>query len=753
MAIPVISTKLHIPAPPRFLVPRSRLIARLESEPPGKLVLVSAPAGFGKTSLIAEWTNQSLGDCLVSWVHLDKQDNELFRFLSYVIAALQSSQQDIGEAALFGLQSIPPAPSETVLTSLINEIGSMQREVVLILDDYHMIDTTPVHEAVGCLIERLPANMRLVINTRIDPPLPIHRLRARGQLTEIREGDLRFTNEETRSFLEGILHTSISNDDIAALESRIEGWVAGLQLLALSVQGAQDIHQYIRTFSGSHRYIMDYLTEEVYNQQPHHIQEFLLQTSVLERLSGPLCDFLLQGIVPARSERNEPPSAQQMLEYLDRANLFLIPLDDERCWYRYHHLFATLLRLRLRLSHPNEIPGLKQRASHWFADNGFVDEAIHYSLAADDHQGAARLVEQHGLDLLNKGALSNLLEWLNRLPGEIVLERPWLCVYLSWALLLTGKLQDIGNYLEAAETGKIDSKGADDLRGHIAAIRAYASAMHGEADQAIRLATEAFNLLPEDNLSVRSVVAFVLGGVYYLRGNLPRALESMEEAGRIGERAGNIHLAAAALNAAGDLLRRQGDLDEAEKVYARALKSGMSSSGRPLPIAAGVYSSLAELHLARNKLKDARQFAMMGVELAKQWGNVDSLASSYLALGYTAQMEGDHAEAQRVLEEVKRLAAAHSLSPGFGDRIAAYEASSRPGPSVRDDEGFPIETLTKRELDVLKLMAKGCSNPEIAAELIIALGTVKAHTSSIYRKLGARSRTEAVIKAGALGLL
>jgi ATP/maltotriose-dependent transcriptional regulator MalT len=296
-------------------------------------------------------------------------------------------------------------------------------------------------------------------------------------------------------------------------------------------------------------------------------------------------------------------------------------------------------------------------------------------------------------------------------------------------------------------------KDRDDLCGHIAAIRAYKLAVQEEADQALRQANDALNLLPEDALSVRSVVAFVLGGIHYLRRDFPNALEAMIEASRIGERAGNIHLAVQALSAAGDLLRYQGNLTEAEKIYEQALKSGTGRSGHPLPIAASVYSSMAELHLTRKDLESARPYAMTGVELARQWGNVDSLASSYLALGYIAQMEENFTEAQQVLDELKRLIAVHRLSPGFVERISAYEAISLQGRPVADDRGFLIDPLTDRELEVLRMMAKGCSNPEIAADLIVALGTVKAHTSSIYRKLDARSRTEAVIKAGALGLL
>ncbi len=753
MTTPLISTKLHIPRLPRALVSRSRLTDRLGTGLQGKLILVSAPAGFGKTTLIAEWANRRREENLVSWVHLDESDNEPLRFLSYIIAALQNHREGIGEAALSGLQSVPPAPVEAALTSLVNEIDLLERDLILTLDDYHAIDNASIHEAVGFLIEHLPEQMCLVIATRTDPPLPVHRMRARGQMLEIRVEDLRFSNDETRTFLQEMLNLPISVSDIAALDKRVEGWVAGLQMVALSLRGRQDISQFIETFSASHRYIMDYLTEEIYNQQPPHIQKFLLQTSVLDRLSGSLCDFMVGADFAAQDVREEFPSAQQMLEYLERANLFLLPMDDERHWYRYHHLFASLLRQRLRQTRLEEIPVYLRRASTWSAANGYIEEAVKYALAADDIQAAAQLVENHAMDLLKAGALVILSGWLSKFPEEIILGRPWLSVYFGWALLLSGKLEDIERYLLGAEEARISPGDSDDLRGHITAMRAYISAMQGKADQAVRQANEALKLLPEDELSVRCVVVFVLGGVYYMQQDFPHALEAMEKAARMGEKAGNPHLAVSALSAAGDILRIQGKLSEAEQVYGRALKLGTSHGGRPLPIAARVYSSQAELYLARNDLEKARQFALTGVELAGQWGNVDSLAGSYLALAQIERREGNSVEAQLALDEVKLLDATYSLSPGFADRIAAFEALGTQGRTTRVDQGFLIDPLTDRELEVLRLIAQGRSNPEIAAELIIALGTVKAHTSSIYRKLDARSRTEAVIKAGERGLL
>jgi LuxR family maltose regulon positive regulatory protein len=753
MAIPIISTKLHVPKLPKALVPRPRLIDRLKAGARGKLILVSAPAGFGKTSLIAEWVNQCMGDCLVSWLHLDDSDNELIRFLSYLIAALQIHQKDLGEAALSGLQSMPPVPIEAALTSLINEIDSLQGDQILIFDDYHLIENASIHQAVGFLIEHLPAQMCLVIATRIDPPLPLHRLRARGEMTEIREQELRFSREETRSLLEGILQAKLSPGDITVLENRLEGWAAGLQMVALSMQGRQDVHQFIASFSGSHRFIMDYLSEEIYNQQPPHIQKFLLKTSILERLSGPLCDYLLGENLGGQGEGQEIPPARETLEYLEHANLFLLPMDDERVWYRYHHLFANLLRQRLRQTWPEEIPDLQRRASDWFAAQGYFEEAFQYALAADDLQAAAQIVEEQGLSLLKEGAVANLSSWFNKLPAEMITERPWLSVIFSWILLLTRNPDLIEGYLSAAEQGANNLTDSAGLYGNIAAIRAYATAIGGNVEMAIEQAHKALELLPQTDLSTRSVVSFVLGGVYYLQGDMPGALEAMDEASQYGERSGNIHVAVSALSSQGGILISLGKLSEAEEIYRRGLNLGTSRSGRPLPITAGIYSGLARCSLARRDLQTAREFAHTGFELGEQWLNPDSQVNCLLTLAQVAQFEGNYPEAQQALEQAKHLAATYDLTPGTEPLIKNVESSIRAQKVGRASQGLLIGPLSERELEVLGLMAEGRSNPEIAAELIIALGTVKAHTSSIYRKLDARSRTEAVLRAKEIGLV
>jgi LuxR family maltose regulon positive regulatory protein len=386
MATSLLTTKFYIPPTRPELVARPRLIDRLNAglgQNGGftrKLTLISAPAGFGKTTLLSEWVGHC--DQPVAWVSLDEGDNEPVRFLAYFIAALQTIDLSIGETALAVLQSPQPPPFEAILPSLINDIATIPEDFALVLDDYHLIDDQPIHKAMTFFLDHQPPNMHLVIAARSDPFLHLSRLRARGQMTEIRTNDLRFTLQEVATFLNQVMGLGLSGDDVAALESRTEGWIAGLQLAALSMQGQDDTASFIAAFTGDDRFIVDYLVDEVLAQRPKGTQDFLLQTSILDRMTGPLCDAVT-------GQKN----GQAVLEQLEQANLFIVPLDSRRQWYRYHHLFADLLRHRLRATQPEVIPELYLRASAWYEVQGQMEEAIQYALAVKDLERAARLLE------------------------------------------------------------------------------------------------------------------------------------------------------------------------------------------------------------------------------------------------------------------------------------------------------------------------------------------------------------------------
>ena len=448
-----------------------------------KLTLISAPAGFGKTTLVCDWA--AACGRPVAWLSLDEGDSDPIRFLTYLISSLQTipvgeakgNTSMIGAGAIAALQSPQPAPTEAILTALLNEIAVIPEEFTLVLDDYHVLDATAVDDALVFLLEHLPPQMHMVITTREDPPIPLARYRARAQLTELRATDLRFTPGEAADFLNQAMNLNLTGEEITALETRTEGWIAGLQMAAISLQGRADAADFIKSFTGSHRFVLDYLAEEVLLQQPANVQTFLLRTSILDRLCGSLCDTVLA--------KPSPPS-QEMLEYLEQANLFVVPLDDERRWYRYHRLFADLLQQRLRqraaLSVGNRAMDdesspavLHARASQWFEDNGLDIEAFHHAVSADDFGRAAHLVEGEGMPLIFRGGAAPVLNWLRSLPPGVIDTNPSLWVIYASALVFAGDLAGVEAKLQAAEIAlqgrELDAKSRDSI-GHIAAIRA-----------------------------------------------------------------------------------------------------------------------------------------------------------------------------------------------------------------------------------------------------------------------------------------
>src|SRR5215203_37628 len=403
---PLLLTKLTVPSVRRSLVPRMRLSERLDTGLERKLTLLSAPAGFGKTTLLSSWIRVLSGDGRpVSWLSVDSGDNDPARFWRYLVTATDQLQPGSGTTALALLGSPQPPPIEAVLTTVLNELGTMPAEAVLVLDDYHLIESQTIHEALTFLIDHLPPRMHLVIATRMDPPLPLPRLRARGEMTELRAADLRFTPEEAATFLNQVMGLELSAEDTAELEERTEGWIAGLQMAALAMRGQTDISGFIAAFAGSNRYVLDYLAEEVLARQPEGLQTFLLETSVLDRMSAPLCNAV-----------TERADGQTALERLEHANLFVIPLDDERHWYRYHHLFVDVLRQRLRQEHPDLVSVLHRRACGWFERRGLVGEAINHALAAQDWERAVRLIESEGITVVLGRQVQTMLGWIDRVP-------------------------------------------------------------------------------------------------------------------------------------------------------------------------------------------------------------------------------------------------------------------------------------------------------------------------------------------------
>ncbi|MCK6629718.1 MAG: hypothetical protein L6R45_31650 [Anaerolineae bacterium] len=520
MSGPLLTTKLYIPRQraTQRLVARPHLVARLNKALDDRLTLISAPAGFGKTTLLSEWISHS-HHC-VAWVSLDAGDNDSIRFWTYGIAALQMLQPDLGQSALTLLQA-PQSPAlELILTNLLNDITTFPDNFTLVLDDYHVIENPSLHNNLTYLLDHLPPNMHLILTSRADPPLSLARLRARRQLTEIRAADLRFTPEEAAAFLNEVMDLNLSAENIAALEKRTEGWIAGLQLAALSTQGREDVSSFIRAFSGSHRHVLSYLVEEVLNQCPAGILDFLLQTSILDRLSAPLCNA-----VTGRSD------SHQMLEKIEAANLFLIPLDDVGQWYRYHHLFAEVLQSRLQQTQPDLRPALHHRASEWHEQSGYLAEAIHHALAAQAFDRVATLVEQIAPAMIQHSEFARLLIWLQTLPEEEVQARPLLTLYHVWVLYISGQINQAAARLEAVEAmlETDEAKRTPEVQGLIAAVQARLLRDAGDLVAVIALSRQALAHLPEQDTLLGARIILNLAIAHYLQGELGPASQLLTE--------------------------------------------------------------------------------------------------------------------------------------------------------------------------------------------------------------------------------
>ncbi len=745
-------TKLYIPPLRQELVSRPRLIERLNAGLGRKLTLISAPAGFGKTTLLSEWisalglrnaergwegnsarvrgprseTRNRVAERWerhrVAWLSLDGKDNDAGRFWTYVVVALQTIAPEVGATTLALLESPPVSPplsmppnqrlaeegasgepgvgkptswpserrpseadrTEVALTALINEIAATQpddddRPLILVLDDYHVIHTTAIHEGLGFLLDHLPpppGGLHLVIAGRADPPLPLSRLRGRRQLNELTEADLRFTPEEAATFLNQGMGLGLSAQDVAALEARTEGWIVGLQMAALAISGrSSEIsdqvrspttdHQpsttteFIRAFTGSHRYIVDYLTDEVLLQQPEHVQTFLLHTSILDRLCGPLCDAVCpKGTAVHPPLPGEGPSAQDTLERLDAANLFIVPLDSERKWFRYHHLFAELLRQRLNRRQPDLEPTLHLRASEWYVQEGLIDQAVTHALAARDYERAAGLVQQHAGDAFARGEFSLVLGWLEALPEELVRSRPLLCVVYGYAALVgrPDSLERAERWIEQARTAlaawsegaelpDADSDIYDMVIRHLATFRAITARARSEPPaKVIALIRTALEVVPESDPGTRSLLVGQLGLEYLNSGDEEAAERAFADAVRLGRSGASHYTALVATYLRTIIARRRGRLRDVAAMCRVALSSTVEPierSGRRMPVSALVYIALGNVWVEWDDLPEAERALTKGLESTKLPGLDEVWMAGNLALARLRIAQGD----------------------------------------------------------------------------------------------------------------
>jgi LuxR family maltose regulon positive regulatory protein len=850
---------------------RGALLQLLENElsVEKRLVLVSAPAGYGKTTLIIDWLQNVSQTC---WVSLEKSDNDPRVFLSYLIASLQKAFPGIGEQASGFVGSPQLPPLDVILLSILNDLAGIEGKCIIVLDDYHAIHTTAIHEAITFLLDHLPAKKHVVITTRSDPALPLHRYRSRGQMIEIRASDLRFSLEEVSSYMTSIAGVALSQTAIAVLEQRTEGWAAGLQMAAISLRGKKDKDQFIRSLTGTHRYILDYLMEEVMTNQPEDIQRFLIQSAILDRLCAPLCSALTT---------IEEETSQKILQSLEQENLFIVPLDDERYWYRYHHLFQDLLVMRLKQSQPDQVSQLHTRAASWYEQNGCTSDAVQHYIEGAEFEHAAELVEQHTVQLFGQGKLDQLVSWIEKLPVALTARRPWLSVYQAWALAFAGKIAEASQLIEAAKYGidvsNLSPQAKESLEFEIRAIRGVLSAMSGDYREALALTDLIDKEIPSDRRFARSAMFWSLGFAWRAHGQLDRAITAFQRMLDLGRQINNLWTLATGFADLGMVLRQSGRLKEAEAVFRKGLLTIEQAGTSGLGFVGRLESFLANVLCEQDKLVEAEQLIVASISHNQLWNNPNHLAYAYLTEARIRFAKGDsgsehalkraeeiaiHAPvvpslragiealrvrfwlAQGLFTEVDRWTERHKLSdedprnievfdtymlahlriaiaqenwPAARQYLERLEKNADAGGRVNTlietltlkalaapnrvtaleralqlgvpegyrrvflDEGKQLQkllkalrgrsplagalirdastkrgpdaVLTAREQEILRAMAEGLSNKEIGQKLYISAGTVKAHSSAIYRKLETANRTEAIARAKDLGLI
>jgi LuxR family maltose regulon positive regulatory protein len=677
-ALPLLETKLYLPTWSADLVSRPRLIDRMH--PQRKLTLISAPAGFGKTTLLAEWV-AAVPTRPVAWVSLDRSDNDPAIFWTYLIAALQNIQPHLGERSLSLLQSPQPPPIQSVLMTLLNELTAVEADGALILDDYHAIETQAIHDGIGFLLSHLPSQMHLMIASRADPPLSLARLRSHGDLTELRAADLRFTPEEAAAFLNQRMGLEISAVEVSALEQRTEGWIAGLQLAALSLQGREDVADFVAAFSGNDRYIVDYLLEEVLQRQPDRIRRFLLQTAILERLNGSLCDAVCDAVTGQTD-------GQAMLETLERGNLFIIPLDNKRQWYRYHHLFADVLQAHALMEWPERIPSLHAQASEWYEQHDLFSEAIRHALAAQDFERAAGLIEQVWPTMRRRQRETTVLSWITSLPDSLIRNRPVLSVAYALVLLNDGQLDAVESRLQDAERclgaaadsqepPAVESVVTDDaqlqsLPASIANARAYRAQALWDVSSTVTYAQQALELLPEDEEYERGTTAALLGLAYWTSGRPEAGYRSFAEGLAIFKQMGLPQMAIGGTLILAQMSIAQGGLHRAINICEQSLQLATEQGDLVLRGTPELYLALSEVRYEQGDRLAASQLLLRGETLRQQASLSGTKFLWWVVQARLKAAEGDLETALDQLHEAERL----------------YSRAPIPAPNVR-----PISAL------------------------------------------------------------
>lgn len=725
MSAPILATKLHIPAPRPTAVHRPQLVERLNAGLHRKLTLISAPAGFGKTTLIGEWVTHC--ERRAAWLSLEAGDSDPLNFLNYLVAALRTAAAGFGENVLAVLHSSQPLSAEAILPFLLNEVAALPDEIIFVLDDYHAVESAGVNGILSFMLEHLPPQLHIVIASRKDPDLPLARLRARDQLTELRVADLRFAPDEAAAFLHSVMGLELTAGDIADLETRTEGWITGLQLAAISMQGDAEPASFIRSFTGSNRYVLDYLVEEVLNRQPETVQVFLLRTSILDRLCSSLCDAVAQTAALA---------GEEILLYLERANLFVLPLDDKRQWYRYHHLFADVLQARLIKEQPVLVAALHRRASAWYEANGLRPEAIRHALSARDFERAANLIELSWTEMEASFQVGLWLRWAKMLPEDVVRTRPVLCVDYAYALLDAADIDSAMSRLDAAETlleaadpsnpdaamVVADERQFQSITASISIARAFHAQAIGDLPAAVAYASRVLELTPEATPIRRGQASALLGLTYWSTGSLEAANRSFADYTMNLRAAGNIADAISTTFVLADIRMALGRLAEAENTLQQLLRFVLER-GDPVPVGtAELYRGISDLYRERGDLDSAAQYLLKG----------EALSGRGVLLGWKHRLH---------LSKARLKVAEGDLDGALDDLEQAERAFTRiPLPDVRPLSAYKarIWTVQGRLAEAFAWMAeRGLSDDDLSYlrefEHLTAARILLAH----YRQTGA----------------
>jgi len=737
----LIGTKLHAPPLRNDHLSRSEVVELLRVGSHRKLTLLSAPAGYGKTTLLAEWRAAQAGVHLFAWLSLDPQDDDMVRFWTYVIEALRTVSPDVGARSLAALKAGADL-TRFVLPPLVNELASLPDEVILVLDDYHHIRERRNHEGVAFLIDYGPPTLHVVISTRAEPPLAIGALRANGELSEIRSEDLNFTGEEASALLNATMELGLTQGEIEHLWEQTEGWAAGLYLAGLSLRHHSDPHAFVEEFAGDNRHIVDYLGEQVIRNQSEEVATFLRRTSILERLSGPLCDAIL-----------EMEGSNQILRDIERANLFLVALDERREWYRYHHLFAELLRLELKNEEPELIPALHRRASAWYRCSEMPGEAIHHAIAAGDVAEVSELMMRNWVSYVNAGQTALVTTWLGALPEEAVTGDPPVCLVAAWLSMFAGDEEQTERFLSLAENGHhigplLD--GTSSIESGAALIRAFSVFSASGGSRAREAARRAVELETNEASPWQAVVHLALGYSLYWSGEYSEARAPLEDGARLGEATEQPLIVVNALALLSYVEQERGNHGIAAAYAHGALEFAEENMLTYAPQVGSAHVALGKVFAGQGKLAQAEGHLERGLELQREVGRHPEIADTLLALALVRRAGGDAAGARELLDEARGWVE-KCADPGIlSSVLERTELKLRRAPRKQIGQS---EELSERELDVLRLLATELSQREIGESLYLSFNTVHAHTRAIYRKLDVSSRKEAVEQARQHGIL